>query len=104
MGTKKHESKMSQFIEHNSKLWEHRTQNGSLFEFFCPACRNNHSFETPRWTFNGNVDKPTFKPSLRLLNDTDVILCHLNLTDGLIFFHGDCPHDLAGKTVPMEDL
>lgn len=73
--------------------------------FHCPGCNAGHSFrvggnERPRWTFNGNVDKPTFHPSLRCNQDQ----CHLNIEDGMIKFHPDCVHALAGQTVEMVPL
>ncbi len=65
----------------------------------------------PTWTFNGNLDKPTFSPSLRVFDPASFdgtqftkTACHLNLTDGQIIFHADSAHALAGQTVPMIDL
>lgn len=34
------------------------------YSFYCPGCKHSHGFETPRWKFNGNMDKPTIRPSL----------------------------------------
>lgn len=63
---------------------------------FCPACQCGHKFDNIRWTFNGNFEKPTFKPSYKDAN------CHLVLTDGIINFQLDCSHSMAGKSVPIE--
>lgn len=90
---------------------------------FCPACKRGHNFDG-RWTFNGNVEKPTFMPSMLVNRDrweppvtpenmdewerkpweqTKVTkICHSFVTDGQIQFLGDCTHELAGKTVPLE--
>lgn len=76
--------------------------------FWCPACNCSHGFWTkrtvpgPTWSFNGNFEKPSFSPSLRVLNDGET-LCHLYVTDGQIQFCADSPHDLKGQTVPMVD-
>jgi hypothetical protein len=52
------------------------------------------------WSFNGDMVSPTFAPSLLL--DQSYPRCHLFITGGMIQFLGDCTHELAGKTVPME--
>ena len=72
--------------------------------FYCPACKCVHPFDLDRWTFNGDVERPTFSPSLRVLNPTDTTTtCHLFVRDGRIEYCGDCPHEMAGKTVDMVD-
>ncbi|BBK03729.1 hypothetical protein [Enterobacter phage EspM4VN] len=56
------------------------------------------------WSWNNNVDFPTFTPSL-LVNVSDpASRCHLFLTDGKIQFLGDCFHDLKNQTVDMVDI
>lgn len=30
----------------------------------CPACEYGHLFDAGRWSFNGDVDRPTFSPSM----------------------------------------
>jgi hypothetical protein len=101
--------------------------------FFCPACHERHYFDK-RWTFDGNMEAPTFTPSLRMgpswrmppgwepntaprnpdgsyqtrpdgkLVQAVEYQCHLNITAGSVVFHPDCTHGLAGQTVPMEEL
>ena len=61
---------------------------------------------TPCWTWNGDTEKPTLKPSVRTSTgkspDPDfnppVIVCHSWITDGKIIFLSDCTHTLAGTT------
>jgi len=96
-------------IKHNSKLWERKQEGGVYFIFWCPACKHSHGISIPRWRFNGNVVDPTFAPSLRLSyvnpeTKVEHTTCHLTLTDGKITYHGDCPHELKGQTVPMQDI
>lgn len=73
--------------------------------FWCPGCDEPHAFRTlckdgrPNWTFNGNIDKPSFTPSL--LYPSKPRRCHLYLTDGILIFLSDCEHSLAGQRVPM---
>lgn len=46
------------------------------YAFFCPGCKCGHAVwvsrsSGPRWTFNGNMEKPTFKPSLLITHEWD---------------------------------
>lgn len=80
--------------------------------FYCPGCKYNHPYRLDLaqpngaiWEFNGNWDKPTFSPSLLMLNPNKP--CHLFVTDGVIRYCGDCGHEYAGKNVkliPMKDI
>lgn len=86
-----------------------RDGNGRVMLLFnCPGCKGPHSLVTkagkypsPTWTFNGDMVKPTFKPSL-MVNRSCPDQCHSFITDGKIQFLGDCKHELAGQTVDME--
>lgn len=78
------------------------------FTFWCPGCKSIHSINTegppPVWGFNGDHEKPTFTPSLRVrwTYGGDPQCCHSFIRDGQWQFLSDCTHELAGKTVPME--
>lgn len=74
-----------------------------LYSFHCPGCEYGHSFEVPRWTWNGSYDKPTFRPSLLCNKDYPDSRCHSFVTDGKIQFQNDCWHKLAGQTVEIPD-
>lgn len=103
--------------------------------FWCPGCDDVHGINVgeggpPRWGWNGNVDKPTFTPSILVRGvsiteqgeaDYDAwmaagcpprngkafdhrnTVCHSFVTDGRIQFLGDCTHTLAGQTVDLPD-
>jgi hypothetical protein len=80
------------------------------FGFFCPGCDHAHIFYTAGpvvWTFDGNLEAPTFTPSL--LNtcpdhpDEKQRRCHLLLTAGKLHFCADCSHELAGTVVDLPD-
>lgn len=80
-----------------------RTSDGG-WVFWCPGCAEPHVFDK-RWTFDGNMEKPTFTPSLLVHHVPGAQpLCHSFVTGGVIQYLGDCEHALAGKTVPMEPL
>lgn len=80
----------------------------------CPACSQAgveeiHVFAakmnngTPGWSFNGDLEKPTFSPSM-LAQGTYAgkpYRCHSFVRDGKIEYLSDCTHALAGKTVEL---
>jgi Family of unknown function (DUF6527) len=82
--------------------------------FYCPSCDCDHGVWTindglmhARWQFNGDMEKPTFTPSLKVTyTEADKVnICHMVITDGKIDYCGDCTNKLyAGKTVEMEDI
>jgi hypothetical protein len=80
------------------------------YAFYCPGCEHGHVFYVTgpmTWEFNGDLESPTFTPSL--LNtcephpDPKQRRCHLFLTKGVLYFLGDCAHDMRGNIVPLED-
>ena len=72
--------------------------------FFCPACGYAHWFKVGNggWTWNGDRDKPTIKPSILTLYVEP--RCHSFVTDGMIRFLDDCTHDMKGKTVELPEF
>jgi len=90
------------------------TQNGDAL-FGCPGCGMLHVVYLktpgrPHWTFNGDVDRPTFSPSIAVhwtehpLTDPVKKVCHSFVTDGQIQFCGDSTHELAGQTVDLPEM
>lgn len=90
--------------------------------FYCPGCGNHHGIIDGRWTFNGDLEKPTITPSI-LVRGTEWItdeehelimsgqyveprpyVCHSFVTDGQIQYLNDCTHELAGQTVDIPDI
>jgi hypothetical protein len=85
-----------------------REGGGDMYLFYCPGCKSSHVFyinvpKMPSWTFNGNMEKPTFTPSLLCNHITPERRCHLFLTDGKLNFCDDSAHEFAGKVVELED-
>lgn len=84
--------------------------NGQLL-FWCPACGSYHVVNVegenrPMWKWNGDYDKPTFEPSVKVTmfrrdGKTVHSLCHSFVTDGQIRYLNDCTHKEAGKTIPL---
>jgi hypothetical protein len=91
-----------------SKVREFTNQDGkhSGWAIFCPACEHIHLFDE-RWTFNGDMERPTFSPSMLVhehpYGDGVMPRCHSFVTDGKIAYCGDSGHKLAGQTVDLPD-
>lgn len=70
---------------------------------WCPACEEMHPLPSS-WTFNGDVNKPTFSPSFKQTFVANVRsthvgklagverVCHYIITDGMIQFCPDSWH------------
>lgn len=54
------------------------------------------------WSWNGDVDSPTIRPSVR--TEAHDFLCHSWINDGHAQFLDDCSHDLRGQTVALNDI
>lgn len=89
----------------------------AIYYFWCPGCKHCHGFRVggdpkkdgPQWDFNGDMEKPTFSPSLRMFvtdpeTKQEKTICHLHLIDGEISFCGDGEHDHKNKTVPLTPI
>jgi hypothetical protein len=98
----------------SAKVKEVKTGDGKPYgwKFRCPGCNDWHVLHG--WTFNGNLEKPTFSPSVLVhsheaLGDDDKTVittprCHSFVTDGRIQFLTDSTHELSGKTVDLPDV
>lgn len=102
------------------------------YSFYCPGCQDWHSVNVgtgtgrPIWTFNNNLEYPTFRPSLLVRSGCKITefkpgmacwcnyeakygkpapfkcgICHLYITDGKIQYLSDCTHDYAGRLIDM---
>jgi len=83
----------------------------------CPACAADgsgascHEFVVGWWTFSGDLERPTFSPSMLA---TAVYgahgpgrrehRCHSFVRDGKIQYLSDCTHAMAGQTVDLPDF
>ena len=75
---------------------------------WCTACGCAHVFkdkgQSPVWGFNGDMEKPTVTPSIRLTSNgrKGGYTCHFHIKEGRIEYCGDCSHDLSGKKLALE--
>lgn len=74
---------------------------------WCPGCRQIHRINVNKpnehskaqWTWNGDVEKPTFNPSINIVGH-----CHYFIRNGEIEFCGDSAHALKGQKVPLPPI
>ncbi len=78
--------------------------------YFCPACDSAHQIAlapgSPAWTFDGNIEAPTFSPSnLCSWSGSDgEEVCHHFVRAGRIEFCPDCTHAMRRQTVPLPEF
>lgn len=85
------------------------------FTHWCPGCEEGH-FIWDNWYFNGNYEKSTFHPSIKITyngpntGQTDAegfkaphACCHYFIIDGMIDYCSDSTHSLAGQKVPLSN-
>lgn len=107
---------------------------GTTASFRCPGCKSFHSLNVSgdgtSWGFNGDLEKPTFTPSVlartghyaghhkagdscwctyyaehpdEKTDGFECCVCHSFVTDGRVQFLSDCTHALAGQTVDLPE-
>ena len=75
-----------------------------FWDFFCPGCQCTHRISTKIWSLTGPPERPTIRFSVLCNEERPESRCHSFVTDGEVHFLNDCHHELAGKTVPLEDV
>lgn len=86
-------------------------ESNGVYFFKCPGCDAPHGVNTgarpgPAWSFNNNLEQPTFNPSVLCTYDRldqPQHVCHSFVRNGQIQFLTDCTHHLAGQTVPIPE-
>lgn len=82
----------------------------SYLWFECPGCGHLHGIhvgqgEGVRWTWDGNIEAPTFNPSVSVKWKEFEIEkhCHSFIRAGNFEFLGDCTHALANTITPIAE-
>ena len=98
------------------------------YSYWCQGCEEMHHITTG-WQFDGNVNAPTFSPSVLVRighyvqgwqgpdcwctynakhpdepSPFKCQRCHTFIKSGQVQFLSDCTHALAGQTLPLPDL
>lgn len=100
---------MSDFIRTAPHIWLTEENGYRMYWLYCPGCKTLHGIPVgspnrPNWSFNNNLESPTFEPSLLIFVGEGAkreTLCHSFIRNGQWQFLGDCRHEFAGKTVPL---
>lgn len=100
-----------------SKLESVGNHPGEAYIFECPGCGMDHMVTVsreergqlrPMWSFNGDMNRPTFHPSLLVKwswgEAQEPRICHSFVKDGRIQFLNDCTHPLKGQTVELYEI
>lgn len=101
-----------------------RSVEGGAHGHWCPGCKEMHVIPSS-WGFDGNVESPTFTPSVKITGKKTIndergewtgewavdadgkaidSCCHYILTAGQLQFCSDCTHEFSGQTVPLPPL
>lgn len=79
---------------------------------WCEACESLHCFRIehpfnangPTWKFDGNMDAPSFHPSMRLFTghkNSPNTICHYFVKGGMIDYCNDSPHRLREQKIEL---
>jgi hypothetical protein len=87
-----------------TKLME--TEEIGTYLHWCPGCKRLHPINTQKhnaynaiWSFDGNIEQPTFSPSINLVG-----YCHYFITAGKILYCTDTKHEFSGQTIDLPDI
>lgn len=95
--------------------------------FMCLGCGLEHTVRLlapNKWTFNGDLGKPTLSPSVLVRSGHHAQhhtqgancwcdmpdagfscqICHSFVRDGKIQYLNDCTHELAGQTIDLPEM
>jgi hypothetical protein len=100
------------------KLTPYLWRRGPNYLHWCQGCKSGHVYPTaringPNWNFDGNVESPTFMPSMHIFipahNDGEFdhpqeTVCHYHVIEGKIQYQPDCRHELKGQTLPLQPI
>lgn len=56
------------------------------------------------WTWNGDTESPTLKPSILTTSTFENFRCHSWINDGFVQFLSDCTHEYARKNLELLDV
>lgn len=68
-----------------------------------PVIQKGTRAGTGCWSWNGDTEKPTIKPSVRT-TDGQGTVCHSFVNDGQIQFLSDSTHEFAGQTMDLLEV
>lgn len=96
-------------------MYGERTPSWRTAWMWCPGCDHAKAIPVPsedgqlpkegaHWTWDGNLEQPTFDPSILQHASGKMPRCHSFVKAGRWEFLSDSTHKLAGQTVDMVPL
>lgn len=92
------------------KLIESQSVPGDFY-MYCPGCKHMHVINTKRlnarnasWSFNRDMELPTFNPSIKIFGDKDEVICHFFLHSGQLEYCLDSKHELSQQRVLLPEI
>jgi len=83
------------------RFWPH---GGYEYPLELPVITSGTREGTGAWTWNGSLEKPTLRPSIRSTHGGSGLVSHYWLTDGECQHLGDSTDGLAGQTLPLRPM
>lgn len=88
----------------------HYIEDKKQYHYACPGCECYHFItvdksQTPNWSFNGDIEKPTVSPSVRVRygNEPDSMVCHFFIREGFYEYCPDSTHKYSGQKIEIPD-
>lgn len=97
-------STVSSIREYNGKKLLKIKPTGCEFPFELPVITSGNRDKANAWTWNGSLEKPTLKPSIKRTDGITGKISHMWLNDGMCQHLGDSTDGLAGQTLPLQFL
>ena len=92
-----------------AKLYVSQDKKTEQVWIYCPGCKTHHAFTVKHptfspWQWNGDIEKPTFSPSMLVNKDYPESRCHSFVREGKIQYLDDCFHELKNQTVELPEI
>ncbi len=76
---------------------------GYEFPISLPVIAKGKREGTGFWTWNGNLESPTLRPSIKIIH-ADGKISHIWLTNGICQYLDDSTDGLSGQFLPLKEL
>ena len=96
-------SPVSRLEHRNGRDYLRFQPHGYEFPILLPVITHGNRDTANAWTWNGSIEKPTLKPSVKTTH-ADGKVSHIWLTDGMCQHLGDSTDGLDGKTLTLVHL
>lgn len=88
-------------LERDGKKFLRFQPHGYEYYIELPVITSGSREKTNAWTWNGDIEKPTLRPSIKTTHGGSNQVSHLWLNDGMCQHLADSTDGLAGRTLPL---